>query len=56
MFGFDLYSDTTKMAMNFYRIVRVTGDATWVSFVNAETKEQFKQWMHTHTHTHISPN
>jgi hypothetical protein len=29
-------------------IVRVTGDETWVSFVSAETKEQSKQWMHTH--------
>jgi hypothetical protein len=29
-------------------IVRVTDDVTWVSFVNAETKEQPKQWMHTH--------
>ena len=25
----------------------VTGDETWVHFVNAETKEQSKQWMHT---------
>jgi len=25
----------------------VTGDETWVQFVNAETKEQSKQWMHT---------
>jgi len=30
-----------------YRIV--TGDETWVQFVNAETKEQSKQWMHTHS-------
>jgi hypothetical protein len=29
-------------------VVRVTGDETWVSFVNVETKEQSKQWMHTH--------
>jgi hypothetical protein len=29
-------------------IVRVTVDETWVSFVNVETKEQSKQWMHTH--------
>jgi hypothetical protein len=28
-------------------IVRVTGDETWVSFVNVETKEQPKQRMHT---------
>jgi hypothetical protein len=30
-------------------IVRVTGDETWVSFVNAETEEQSKQWMQTHS-------
>jgi hypothetical protein len=27
----------------------VTGDETWVSCVKAETKEQSKQWMHTHS-------
>ena len=27
----------------------VTGDETWVQFVNAETKEQSKEWMHTHS-------
>jgi len=27
----------------------VTGDKTCVQFVNAETKEQSKQWMHTHS-------
>jgi hypothetical protein len=30
-------------------IVRVTGDETWVSFANVETKEQSKQWMQTHS-------
>jgi hypothetical protein len=30
-------------------IVRAPGDKTWVSFVNVETKEQSKQWMHTHS-------
>jgi hypothetical protein len=30
-------------------IARVTGDKTWVSFVNVETKEQSKQWVHTHS-------
>jgi hypothetical protein len=30
-------------------IVQVTGDETWVSFVNVKTKEQPKQWMHTHS-------
>jgi len=29
----------------------MTGDKTWVQFVNAETKEQSKQWMHS-----CSPN
>jgi histone-lysine N-methyltransferase SETMAR len=27
----------------------VTGDETWVSCVNVKTKEQSKQWMHTHS-------
>ena len=27
----------------------MTGDETWVKFVNAETKEQSKQLMHTHS-------
>ena len=27
----------------------VTGDETWVQSVNAETKEQSKQWMHMHS-------
>jgi hypothetical protein len=30
-------------------IIRVTGVETWVSFVNLETKQQSKQWMHTHS-------
>jgi hypothetical protein len=30
-------------------IVRVTGDETWVLFMNVEIKEQSKQWMHTHS-------
>jgi hypothetical protein len=29
-------------------IVRVTGDETWVSFLNVENKEPSKQCMHTH--------
>jgi hypothetical protein len=38
------------MAINFLdHIIRVTRDKTWVSFVNIETKEQSKQWMHTHS-------
>jgi hypothetical protein len=27
----------------------IAGDETWISFVNAETKEQSKQWMYTHS-------
>jgi hypothetical protein len=27
----------------------IIGDKTWVSFVNVETKEQSKQWMHIHS-------
>jgi hypothetical protein len=30
-------------------IIRVTGNETWDSLLNAETKEQSKQWMHTHS-------
>jgi hypothetical protein len=29
-------------------IVQVIGDETCVSFVNVDTKEQSKQWMHTY--------
>jgi hypothetical protein len=39
------------MVMNFsvtsYK--EQTGDETWVSFMTIETKEQSKQWMHTHS-------
>jgi hypothetical protein len=28
---------------------QVTGDETWVSVVNVETKEQSKQWMHAYS-------
>jgi hypothetical protein len=31
-------------------IVRITGDETWVSFVNAETQEQSQYCIHTHIH------
>jgi hypothetical protein len=30
-------------------ILQVTDDGTWVSFVNVETIEQSKQWIHTHS-------
>jgi hypothetical protein len=31
------------------KIVGVNGDETCLLFVNVETKEQSKQWMHTHS-------
>jgi hypothetical protein len=31
------------------RIAEVTGDETWVSFANVETKEQSKHWTNTHS-------
>jgi hypothetical protein len=37
------------MTMNFCQIIQVTGDEAWFSFLNVETKEQSKQWMHTHS-------
>jgi hypothetical protein len=30
-------------------IILVTGDESWVSFVNAEIKEPSKQWIHAFT-------
>jgi hypothetical protein len=30
-------------------IIQVPGNETWVSFVNVETKERWKQCMHTHS-------
>jgi hypothetical protein len=33
----------------FNHNIRVTGDETSVSLVNSETKEQSKQWKHTHS-------
>jgi hypothetical protein len=30
-------------------IIQITGDETWVSFVNFETKEHSKQWIHAHS-------
>jgi hypothetical protein len=40
------YKDGDKFIKH---IVYVTADETWISFVNVETKEQSKQWMHTHS-------
>jgi hypothetical protein len=44
--GFDFF----RAIHQRWRILNhiVTGDETWVSFVIVETKEQLKQWMHTH--------
>jgi hypothetical protein len=44
--GFGLDKDGNEFLNH---IVRETDDETWVSFVNAETKGQSKQWMHTHS-------
>jgi hypothetical protein len=49
-FGFDIVLQYHKYGKEFLsHIVWVTGDETWVSFVNAETKEPSKQGMHTHS-------
>jgi hypothetical protein len=49
-FGFDFLERYHKDGDEFHsHIVRVTGDETLVSFVNVETKDQSKQWMHTHS-------
>jgi hypothetical protein len=40
-FGFDFFEQYHKDSDEFLNhIIRVTGDGTWVSFVNGETKEQ----------------
>jgi hypothetical protein len=47
-FGFDFLEQYHNDGNGFLsHIVRVTGDETWVSFVNVETKEQTKEWRHT---------
>jgi hypothetical protein len=50
-FGFDFFLDRYhKDGDEFLNcIVRVTGDENWGSFVNVETKQQSKQWMHRHS-------
>jgi hypothetical protein len=43
-FGFHFLEQYHKDGDEFINhIVRVTGDETWVSFVNVQTKEQSKQ-------------
>jgi hypothetical protein len=51
-FGFDFdflerYHEDVVELLN--HIVQVTDDKTWVSFVNVETEEHSKQWMHIHS-------
>jgi hypothetical protein len=50
-FGFDISRPITQKNGDEFlnNIVSVTGDKSWVSFVNVENKEQSKQWMHTHS-------
>jgi hypothetical protein len=51
IFGFDFFLERYyKDGDEFLNhIVRVAGDETWLSFVNVETTEQSKQWMHPHS-------
>jgi uncharacterized damage-inducible protein DinB len=46
--SFDFLERYCKHGNEFLNHI-VTGDETWVSCVNVETKQQSKQWMHTHS-------
>jgi hypothetical protein len=49
-FSFDFLEQCHEVGNEFVsRIIRVTGDDTWVLFLNVETKEQSKQWMCTYS-------
>jgi hypothetical protein len=49
-FGLDFLERYNKSGDEFFNhVVRVTSDEAWGLFVNVETKEQSKQWMHTHS-------
>jgi hypothetical protein len=49
-FAFDFLEQYHKDGDEFLNHnVRVTGDKTWVSFVNVETREQSNQWLHIHS-------
>jgi hypothetical protein len=49
-FGFDFLERYHIHGIEFLNlIIQVTRDETWVSFVNVETIEQSKHWMHTHS-------
>jgi hypothetical protein len=37
------------MLLNY--IIRSTGDEIWGSFMNADTKDETKQWINTHSQT-----
>jgi hypothetical protein len=47
-FGFEFLGQYHKGGDEFLNH-NVTGDETWVSFLNVETKQQSKQWMHTYS-------
>jgi hypothetical protein len=47
-FGFDFLEEYHKDGDEFLSNI-VTGDKTWVPFLNFETKKQSKQWIHTHS-------
>jgi hypothetical protein len=47
-FGLDFLEQHHKYDHEFLNHI-ATGDDIWVSFVNVETKELSKQWMHTHS-------
>jgi hypothetical protein len=47
-FGFEFWEQYHKDVNEFLNhIVKVTGDETYVLFLNVETKEKSKQWVHT---------
>jgi hypothetical protein len=50
-FGFDFFLEQYHKDGDVFlnHIALVTDDETRVSFVNAETQEQSKQWLHTHS-------
>jgi hypothetical protein len=49
-FGFDFLEHSHKDDNEFLsHTVQETGDETWVSSVNVETKKQSKQWKHTYS-------
>jgi hypothetical protein len=47
-FSFDFLGRCHKDSYEFLNHM-ITGDETLVSFENVRTKEQSKQWMHTHS-------